>query len=156
MKAFVRVSGLIAIFVLLLSGVLGSLDAAKADRRLTIYVGPHAQEEFVDVEVRDSIRDIKSFIRERTKLRLVDQATDAKLQLLVIRRGHAGSSGAVGVPVAGMLWFAPISKLEVETVLRVRDYEKPIIGVSDRWKDCARHIVLHLKDWVKVNGGQIK
>jgi hypothetical protein len=144
--------------VALLSVATPSLQATETQRQLTIYVGPQSRQDFADVDrgVLDSIKDIKSVVRKRTKLRIVEQSDGADLQLYVIRRGKGDSAGTVGIPVGNLALFVSIDTLAVETVLHVGDYEKSIVGVEDQWQDCAGQVVNHLKAWLEVNGARIK
>jgi hypothetical protein len=138
--------------------MLAALSPAAAQPSgMTIYVGPTTRDGFVDIDrgVRDSINDIKSVIRKRTKLRIVERPSEATLVLEVIRRGAVGSEGMVGVPVGNMGLFWGIKTLAVDTVLRVGEYEKPIVGVEDQWKDCAGQVVNHLKAWLDANQAKL-
>ena len=89
-------------------------------------------------------------------MRIVDAPEKALLHLYVIGRGKGGSEGMVGIPIGAMSIFANIATLHVDTLLRVGDYEKPIVGVNDQWKDCAGQVVNKLKTWLAENNAKVQ
>ena len=151
----------------LLGGVLVVLSvsgaqaatAASQKKELTIYIGPQTTDGFIDTDsdIVDSIKDIKSVFRARIKhVRIVDAPEKALLHLYVIGRGKGGSEGTIGLPIGSMSLFLPIDTLHVDTLLRVGDYEKPIVGVNDQWKDCAGQVVNKLKVWLAENNAKVQ
>ena len=147
--------------VLLVSGVASAQTATAVSQKkeLTIYIGPQTTDGFIDTDsdIVDSIKDIKSVFRKRiTHVRIVDAPEKALLHLYVIGRGKGGSEGMVGIPIGAMAIFSNIATLHVDTLLRVGDYEKPIVGVNDQWKDCAGQVVNKLKTWLAENNAQVQ
>ena len=147
--------------VLLVSGVAGAQTptAVSQKKELTIYIGPQTTDGFIDTDsdIVDSIKDIKSVFRKRIKhVRIVDAPEKALLRLYVIGRGKGGSEGMVSIPIGAMSIFANIDTLHLDTLLRVGDYEKQIIGVNDQWKDCAGQVVNKLKTWLAENNAKVQ
>ena len=64
----------------------------------------------------------------------------------------------VGIPigVGAMSIFANIATRHLDTLLRVGDYEKPIVGVNDQWKDCAGQVVNKPKVWLAENNAKVQ
>lgn len=150
--------------IVVIAGPLSGIAAAqpfvilaateRTQSAVSIFVGPQTRGSFVDVDqgVLDSIRDIQNEVKKRRKeLRLATKEDDATLVLVVVSRGVGGNGGTVGAPVGALTVFVPLEKHAVQTVLRVRDFEKPIDVQGDTWRECAGAVVNDVRSWVKAN-----
>jgi hypothetical protein len=125
----------------------------------TIYIGPQIRDGFIDTDsdIVDSIKDIKSVFRKRIKnVRIVRAPEEALLHLYVNGRGKSGSEGLIGIPIGTTTMLLDIDELYVNTLLRVGDYEKEIVGVEDQWRDCAGQVVNKLKVWLSENDAKVQ
>ena len=144
--------------VLLVGGMASAQTPTTAVAKKTdptIYIGPQVRDGFIDTDsdIVDSIKDIKNVFRKRIKqVRIVDAPEEALLHLYVLGRGKSESGTTIFLdPV-----FLNIDELYVNTLLRVGDYEKEIIGVEDQWRDCAGQVVNKLKVWLSENDAKVQ
>lgn len=152
---------------------LAVLMAVSPAQPVTIYVGPNVRQGFVDADegITRSIEDLRKELRKNRALRVVVDESSAMLKLYVVARSkvstgdtvvtgtgssttkggaHSGSATAVTVPVMAN---------RVETLLRVGEYERPLVGESDwvvgAWKRCASSIAKDLQAWLVANQERI-
>jgi hypothetical protein len=129
------------------------LSAASQPAALRLYVGAHERDGFVDVDrgLSESIRDVQRELRGKKQVRLVQRREDAQLMLTVVRRGAAGSAGAVAMPIGPAAIAVPIDIVSVEALLRVGDHERQFTGTDETYRRCAKRIVEDLLTWVSAN-----
>ncbi len=144
---------------------LAAVLAASAP--VPIYVGPNIRGGFVDVDkgVLDSIEDLRQELRENSSLRIVADESAAKLKLYVTarRKFKTGDSVAFGTSTAttpttasGTGYAVGVEGYRVEAILRISDYERPMMGESQsRWKGCVKSIAEDLAVWLKANRERI-
>jgi hypothetical protein len=103
-----------------------------------------------DKGVLDSIKDLQRELK-RPKFISVRKEEEADLVLIVVSRGIGEPAGAVGVPIGGAVFLAPVETCYVETLLKVGTYEKAITGTGDTWRSCARSVYQQVDSWAAAN-----
>ena len=143
------------IAALLVAGLL--LGAAKdLPKKVTIFVSPPSRDGYVDTDdgIRDSIKDLKDQVRASRRLRLVETKESAQLVLEVVGRAQTSNSGggSTAVPLGNATYFLPLETIGLTTVLRVGDYDKPLIfDKCGDWRHCAHLVVKDVEEWVDEN-----
>jgi len=143
----------LAIFVIQLAGMM-PLDAQAP---VSIYVGPHMRDGFVDVDqgILDSIADIKNELQKMRRYTLAATPEQATIALVVLSRHSPGDSGGVGIPIgAGMTVIAPIKRLAIESILKFGTYERRLLSEDEgggTWRAAAKRTAQDLTAWVTAN-----
>lgn len=158
------------ILVLLLGG-------SQTLPRVSIYVGPQVRDGFVDMDagIRDSIRDIQNELRRSSAFTVATDPAQSDVQLIVLGRRISGTAGAVGVQTPGVTIgggmiagvpqptfttpgttsVATLDRRAIDTLIRVRSYEKPITSEDESgsgvWRAVAQRVVRDLVAWVEAN-----
>jgi hypothetical protein len=128
---------------------------------LTIFIGPHTRDGFVDMDrgVLDSIRDLKAELRGKKCLRVVAEKGQADLILEVVSRGATSDTGGgtAAIPIGATTMYLPIGTNGLTTRLRAGAYEKPIVFQNcEAWRLCARLVVKDLEAWIDANAAAIE
>lgn len=137
------------------------LGAAKdLPRKVTIFVSPPSRDGYVDTDkgIRDSIRDLKNQVRGSRRLQLVETKESAQLVLEVVGRGRTSNTGggAAAIPIGNSTFFLPLETIGLTTVLRVGDYDKPLIfDKCGDWTHCAHLVVKDVEAWVDENANAL-
>jgi hypothetical protein len=148
------------IATLLVAGLL--LGAAKElPKKVTIFVSPPTRDGYIDTDkgIRDSIKDLKDQLRGSRRLQLVQTKESAQLVLEVVGRGRTsnGGGGAAAVPLGNSTFFLPLETIGLTTVLRVGDYDKPLIfDKCGEWTHCAQLVVKDVEAWVEENADALR
>jgi hypothetical protein len=113
----------------------------------------------MDSGVNESLKDVLDEFKKSDQFTVVKTASEATIVLTLVGRRVAGSSGSVGVPIGTTMMFLPIHRRAIDTILRVRDYEKAITSEDekhDRWRAAAQQVVKDVTAWVNANREQLK
>lgn len=149
----------IALLIVSTTPTLKAWNAAPkaVEGKITIFVEPQKRDGFVDVDsgILDSIKDIQGQLLRSRQFTIAPTSDEAQIVLTVVGRRTPGSSGAIGVPIGlGMTVMVPIKRRAIDAILRVGNYEKPIMSESDdsdRWNAAAKRVVKDVTAWVEAN-----
>jgi len=144
------------IAALLVAGLLVGAAAKDLPKKVTIFVSPPTRDGDVDTDngIHDSITDLKNQLRGSRRLQLVETKESAQLVLEVVGRGRTsnGRDRAAAVPLGDSTYFLPLEITGLTTVLRVGDYDKPmIVDTCADWTQCAHLVVKDVEAWVDEN-----
>lgn len=144
------------------------------DYRVGVFVTAPMRDGFVDTgkDIQDSVKDIRSRIRDTKELRLADQASDADVILVVVTRGVGSQSYGVRTKVySGYYTGTDVSTVPIvantfwiSTVLEVGKYRKEFTGYQTQssavsmgaWTEIATRVAKEVKAWALANGDQLR
>jgi hypothetical protein len=91
---------------------LAIVAAGPPEKSLSIFVDPQTRDGFIDVDrgVLDSLNDIKSELRTKTRFRVVADKDQADLILEAISRGATSTNGGgtAAIPIGAITMYAPV------------------------------------------------
>lgn len=161
----------------MIAATLLSIAIQAAPPPISVFVGPHTRDGFVDVDagVVDSIRDIQNELKRSRRFTVAPTADRATITLIVLGRRISGNAGAVGITTGGSTFgggtiagvpqptystpgvttMVPIDRRAIDVLLRFRAYEKPIVSEDESgsgvWRAAAQRVVKDVTAWVDAN-----